>query len=185
MQCLAQRRSKRNIQKEKIKKQIGDENISFILSFIYLVNGLTNATSQNIAWCPKHQIVKSVLSVRRHYPKKRGRFTENLSIYLSSPAPNSPLQNPSNFGATVSHWPLYILLFYFFLILTGWMRGALCVATRLYILYLAADESISGWEFLLLIPKSPQVAIAVRVPSLSQTDLFKNSLYLIGILDII
>ena len=35
------------------------------------------------------------------------------------------------------------------------MRGALCVATRLYILYLAADESISGWELLLLIPKSP------------------------------
>ena len=94
----------------------------------------------------KHQIVKSVLSVRRHYPK-RGRFTENLSIYLSSPAPNSPLQNPSNFGATASHWLLYILLFFFFLILTGWMRGALCVATRLYILYLAADESISGWEF--------------------------------------
>ena len=118
-------------------------------------NGLTNATSQDTAWCPKHQIVKSVLSVRRHYPK-RGRFTENLSIYLSTPAPNSPLQNPSNFGPTASHWPLYILLFFFFLILTGWMRGALCVATRLYILYLAADESISGWEFLLLIPKSPQ-----------------------------
>ena len=37
------------------------------------------------------------------------------------------------------------------------MRGALCVATRLYILYLAADESISGWEFLLLIPKSPHM----------------------------
>ena len=37
------------------------------------------------------------------------------------------------------------------------MRGALGVATRLYILYLAADESISGWEFLLLIPKSPQL----------------------------
>ena len=37
------------------------------------------------------------------------------------------------------------------------MRGALCVVTRLYILYLAADESISGWEFLLLIPKSPQL----------------------------
>ena len=27
------------------------------------------------------------------------------------------------------------------------MRGALCVATRLYILYQAADESTSGWEF--------------------------------------
>ena len=119
------------------------------------MNGLTNATSQDTAWCPKHQIVKSVLSVRRHYPKKKGRFTENLSIYLSSPAPNSLLQNSSNFGATASHWLLYILLFFFFLILTGWMRGALCVATHLYILYLAADESISGWEFFLLIPKSP------------------------------
>ena len=122
------------------------KNFSFRLSFIYLVNGLTNATSKDIAWCPKHQIVKTVLSVRRHYPK-RGRFTENLSIHLSSPAPNSLLENPSNFGATASHWLLYILLFFFFLILTRWMRGALCVATRSYILYQAADESTSGWEF--------------------------------------
>ena len=66
------------------------KNFSFRLSFIYLMNGLTNATSKDIAWCPKHQIVKTVLSVRRHYPK-RERFTENLSIYLSLPAPNSPL----------------------------------------------------------------------------------------------
>ena len=44
----------------------------------------------------------------------------------------------------------YFTFYYFsflFLFLTGWMRGALCVATRLYILYLAANESISGWEF--------------------------------------
>ena len=27
------------------------------------------------------------------------------------------------------------------------MRGALYVATRLYILYVAADESTSDWEF--------------------------------------
>ena len=114
------------------------------------MNGLTNATSKDIAWCPKHQIVKTVLSVRRHYPK-RGRFTENLSIYLSSPAPNSLLENPSNFGATAFHWLLYILLFFFFLILTGWMRGALCVATHLYILYPVGS-------FFLLIPKSPQLS---------------------------
>ena len=77
------------------------------------------------------------------------RFTENLSIYLSPPAPNSPLQNPSNFGVTASRWLLYFLLFFFFFFwfLTGWMRGALCVATRLYILYVAADESTSGWKF--------------------------------------
>ena len=132
--------------KGKDKNRQETKNFSFRLSFIYLVNELTNATSQNIAWCPKHQIVKSVLSVRRHY-LKRERFTENLSIYLFSPAPNSPRQNPSNFGATTSHWLLYILLFFFFLILTGWMRGALCVATHLYISYQAADESTSGWEF--------------------------------------
>ena len=103
------------------------KNFSFRLSFIYLVNGLTNAMSKDIAWCPKHQIVKTVLSVRRQYPKRK-RFTENLSIYLFSPAPNSPRQNPSNFGATASHWLLYILLFFFFLILNrmdAWslMRG--------------------------------------------------------------
>ena len=143
------------IYKGKDRNRQETKNFSFILSFIYLVNGLTNATSKDIAWCPKHQIVKSVLSVRRHYPK-RDRFTENLSIYLFT---GSKFATPksSNFGATASHWLLYILLFFFFLILTGWMRGALCVATRLYFLYLAADESISGWEFFLLIPKSPQV----------------------------
>ena len=42
------------------------------------------------------------------------RFTENLSIDLSPPAPNSSLQNPSHFGATASHWLLYFLLFLFF-----------------------------------------------------------------------
>ena len=47
------------------------------------------------------------------------------------------------------------------------MRGALCVATHLYILYLAADESISGWEFFLLIPKSPQY-IATRKAELGR-----------------
>ena len=125
---------------------VGDENISSILSFIYLVNGLTKATSQDIAWCPKTPDSKVMLLVRRTLPDKT-RFTENLNIYLSPPAPNSPLQNPSNFGATASHWLLYFLLFFFFLILTGWIRGALCVAIRLYILYVAADESTSGWEF--------------------------------------
>ena len=146
MQCLAQRRSIRNIKKREDRNRQETKNFSFRLSFIYLVNGLTNATSKDIAWCPKHQIVKTVLSVRRHHPK-RERFTENLSIYLFSPAPNSLLENPSNFGATASHWLLYILLFFFFLILTGWMRGALCVATHLYISYQATDESTSGWEF--------------------------------------
>ena len=49
---------KRNIQKEKIEKKIRDKNISSILSFIHLVKGLTNATSWDVAWCPKHQTAK-------------------------------------------------------------------------------------------------------------------------------
>ena len=42
---------------------------------------------------------------------------------------------------------LLFIIFLFFWFLTGCMRGALCMATRLYILYVAADESTSGWEF--------------------------------------
>ena len=99
--------------KGKDKKQIRDENISFILSSIYLVNGLTNATSQDSV-VPKTPDSKIGVVGSTSLPEKRGRFTENLSIYLSSPAPNSPLQNPSNFGATASNWLLYILLFFFF-----------------------------------------------------------------------
>ena len=119
------------------------------------MNGLTNATSQNIAWCPKHQTVKSVLSVRRHYPK-RGRFTENLSIYFSSPAPNSLLQNPSNFGATTSHWLLYffiIFLFSDFNRMDAWslMRG------DAFIHFVSGSRRVNiRLGVLLLIPKSPQ-----------------------------
>ena len=130
----------------------------FFHTFLYLLGEWTNQR-----YVPRHSVEPKTPDSKigvvgsTSLPEKRGRFTENLSIYLSSPAPNSPLQNSSNFGATASHWLLYILLFFFFLILTGWMRGALCVATHLYILYLAADESISGWEFFLLIPKSPHI----------------------------
>ena len=133
-----------------------DEKISSILSFIYLVNGLTNATPQDVAWCPKHQTVKSVLSVRRHYPK-RGRFTENLSIYLSSPAPNSPLQNPSNFGATASHWLLYFLLFFFFLILNRMDAWSL-MGGKAFIHFVSGSRRVNiRLGVLLLIPKSPHI----------------------------
>ena len=63
------------IYKGKYRNRQETKNFSFILSFIYLVNGLTNATSKDIAWCPKHQIVKTVLSVRRHYPKRGSQKT--------------------------------------------------------------------------------------------------------------
>ena len=133
--------TKRKIETDKRRKH-------FFHTFLYLLGEWTNQR-----YVPRRSVVpktpdsKMMLLVRRTLPDKT-RFTENLSIYLSPPAPNSPLQNPSNFAATASHWLLYFLLFFFFLIFNWWVRGALCVATRLYILYVAADESTSGWSFI-------------------------------------
>ena len=83
-------------------------------------------------------------------------LTENLSIYLSPPAPISPLQNPSNFGATASHWLLYFLLFFFFFIINrmdAWslMRG------NAFIHFVCGSRRVNiRLGVLLLIPKSPQ-----------------------------
>ena len=139
----------KKVQKKYTKEKIETDKRRkhFFHTFLYLLGEWTNQR-----YVPRRSVVpktpdsKMMLLVWRTLPDKT-RFTENLSIYLSLPAPNSPLQNPSNFGATASHWLLYFSLFFFFLILNGWMRGALCVATCLYILYVAADESTSGWEF--------------------------------------
>ena len=81
VQCLAQRRSIRNI--KKIEKIGTDRRRKlFFQTFLYLPGEWTNPRYvPRHSVVPKHQIVKTVLSVRRHYPK-RGRFTENLSIYL-------------------------------------------------------------------------------------------------------
>ena len=118
-QCLAQRRSKRNIQKEKIETDKRRKH--FFHTFLYLLGEWTNQR-----YVPKHSVVSKTPDSKigvvgsTSLPEKEVGSQKNLSIYLSSPAPNSPLQNPSNFGATASHWLLYILLFFFFLILTGW-----------------------------------------------------------------
>ena len=144
--ALSKESPKRNIQKGKIETDKRRKH--FLYTFLYLLGEWTNQR-----YVPRRSVVpktpdsKMMLLVRRTLPDKT-RFTENLSIYFSPPAPNSSLPNSSNFGATASHWLLYSLLFFiFFWFLTGWMRGALCVVTRLYILYVAADESTSGWEF--------------------------------------
>ena len=121
------------------------------------MNGLTNATSQDVAWCPKYQTAKWCCWFDGHF-LTRGRFTENLSIYLSPPAPNSPLQNPSNFGATASHWLLYFLLFFFFSDfnrMDAWslMRG------DAFIHFVCGSRRVNiRLGILLLIPKSPHIS---------------------------
>ena len=68
------------------------------------------------------------------------RFTENPSIYLSPPAPKS-------FTFWRDCFPFNFNYFSFFLIFNWMDAWSRCVATRLYILYVAADESTSSWEF--------------------------------------
>ena len=75
------------------------------------------------------------------------RFTENPSIYLSPPAPNSSLQNSAHFGGPLPIGYFNFYYFSFFLIFNRMGAWSRCVATRLYILYVAADELIFGWEF--------------------------------------
>ena len=108
-------------------------------------------------------------------PEKRGRFTENLSIYHSSPAPNSPLQNPSNFGATASHWLLYFLLFFFFLILNRMDAWSLMHGDT-FVHFVSGSRRVNiRLGVLLLIPKSPQppfwwnIAYTDRLDALSKT----------------
>ena len=60
----------RELYKKKRQKQIRDENISSILSFIYWVKGLTDATSQDVDVVPKTPDSKMVLLVRRTLPER-------------------------------------------------------------------------------------------------------------------
>ena len=129
----------------------------FFHTFLYLLGEWTNQR-----YVPRHSVVPK--NTRRQNrccrfdvtTRKRGRFTENLSIYLSPPAPNSPLQNPSNFGATASHWLLYILLFFFFFYfnrMDAWslMRG------DAFIHFVSGSRRVNiRLGVFLLIPKSPQ-----------------------------
>ena len=97
------------------------------------------------------------------------RFTENLSIYLSPQAPNSSLQNPSNFGATTSHWLLYFLLFFFFLIFNRMDAWSLMRGDAFIHFVCGSRRANIRLGVLLLIPKSPQVRtrlLRFRRPSL-------------------
>ena len=47
------------------------------------MKGLTNATSQDVAWCPKHKTAKLVLLVRRHCLKRRRPGSQKTWVFIS------------------------------------------------------------------------------------------------------
>ena len=105
----------KEIYKKKRQKQIRDENTSSTLSFIYWVKGLTNATSCDTAWYPKHQTAKLVLSVRRTLPEggkiisspfSRGKILFSFFTYPF------PLETAGSFFKFNSF--LFIYFFFFF-----------------------------------------------------------------------
>ena len=147
----------------KVQKKYTKEKIEtnkrrkhFFHTFFYLLGEWTNQR-----YVPKRSVVpkapdsKMMLLVRRTLPDKT-RFTENLSIYLSPPAPNSPLQNPSNFGATASHWLLYLLLFFFFFLIFNRMDAWSLMRGDAFIHFVCGNRRVNiRLGVLLLILKSP------------------------------
>ena len=90
-------------------------------------------------------------------PPEKGLSSQKTWVFISlHRLQTSLLQNPSNFGATASHWLLYFLLFFFFLIfnrMDAWslMRG------NAFIHFVSGSRRVNiRLGVLLLIPKSPQ-----------------------------
>ena len=123
--------------KSEIRKKIGKEENVFkeylflflFFSFLLFLLRSGSGTSRKVAlnsWAD----FTSRLIFFRSLLSSLTRFTENLSIYLFSPAPNSSLQNPSNFGGTASHRPL-LFSFALFLIF-NWMDAWSRCVERVY-----------------------------------------------------
>ena len=159
--ALSKDSPQRNIQKEKIETDKRWKH--FFHTFLYLLGEWTNQR-----YVPRRSVMpntpdsKMMLLVRRTLPDKT-RFTENLSIYLSPPAPNSPLQNPSIFGTTASHWLLYFLLFFFFFLIINRMDAWSLMRGDAFIHFVCGSRRVNiRLGVLLLIPKSPHV-IAIHL----------------------
>ena len=115
--ALPKESPKRNIQKREDRKKIRNVNISSILSFIYWVKGLTDATSQDVGVVPKTPDSKMVLLVRLTPPERerwyRLLFSRGKSFFLFTYALSPiPLETSGSFIKFNSF--LFNLFIYFF-----------------------------------------------------------------------
>ena len=122
------------------------------------MNGLTNATSQDTAWGPKHQTAKPVLSVRRHYPKKEvgsqktwvfislHRFQirySKIRLILARPLP-------------IGYFTFYYFSFSDFNRMDAWSL----MRSDAFIHFVSGSRRVNiRLGVLLLIPKSPQLPL--------------------------
>ena len=108
--------------KRKDRKKIRDENISSILSFIYLVKGLTDATSQDVVWCPKHQTAKWFCWFDGHCLKEKDDIVSFFKgkilfsfTHASSPFPLETSGRFFKFNSFLFIYFLKILFIYLFI----------------------------------------------------------------------
>ena len=120
--------------KSDVRKKGGkEENVFkeylFLFSFFLLWSGSGTGRKVVSALNSKADVTSHLITVSMCFLgsllSSLPRFTEILSFYLSTPAPNSSLHNPSHFWRDC--FPLATLifiLFLFFWFLTGWVHGA-------------------------------------------------------------
>ena len=88
---------------------------SSILYFIYWVKGLTDATSQDAAWCPKHQTAKRCCWFDGHCLKEKDYIVSFFKgkilfsfMHVSSPF---PLETSGSFFKFNSFLFIYLFIF--------------------------------------------------------------------------
>ena len=108
----------KEISKRKDRKKIKAENISSILSFIYWVKGLTNATSQDVAWCPKHQTAKWCGWFDGHCLKEKDNivpfFKRKILFSFTHASSPFPLETSGSFFKFNSFLFIYLFIFFKF-----------------------------------------------------------------------
>ena len=148
--ALSKESPKRNIQKEKIETD-KRRNISSILSSIYLVNGLTNSTSCEAAWCPKHQTAKWCCWFNGHCSQKTWVFISLHRLQIRHSKILLILARPLPIG--------YFTFYYFsFFLIFNRMDAWSLMHGDAFIHFVCGSRWVNiRLGFLLLIPKSPQL----------------------------
>ena len=123
---------------------------------MYLVNGLTNATSQDVAWCPKHQTAKWCCWFDGHCLTRPGSQKTWISISLH----RLQIRHSKILLILARLLPIGYFTFYyfsFFLIFNRMVAWSLMRGDA-FIHFVSGSRRVNiRLGVLLLIPKSPQI----------------------------
>ena len=123
--------------------------ILFFFSFLLFLLWSGSGTSRKVVSALKSSVdvTSRLITVSMCF---LGSLLSSLTWFTEILPTGSKFVTPKSFSFQRDHFPLATLIFIIFLLFLIFNRmGAWCwcIATHLYILYVAADESTSGWEF--------------------------------------